>query len=413
MPHRRYPRLLLAVGLLLLVLIVPGCAKETKEVANIPPLAEDEIDSEAFSKHYPRHYDSFKRNFEQEKTEYGGSVPYSKLEADPSLKKLFAGMPFSIDHNEDRGHVYALQGVTTTKRITPKTPATCFTCKSSQVPRLMKKYGDDYYKKPFNEVKAEVKHSIGCSDCHDPKTMELRITRPALTEAMARRGVDITNATRQDMRSYVCAQCHVEYYFEPGTGRLTFPWDKGFTPEAVYEYYKEKKFKDWEHANSKTPALKTQHPEFELFQGSTHQLAKVSCADCHMPYVKEGTAKISSHWWTSPLKTMNESCGSCHRNDQEYLKARVKDTQDKTRDLMNRAQQALVDAIDAIEAAGKAGADAKILDEARELHRQSQWHWDWVAAENSMGFHNPQQSMSSLGKAIDLAHQARAKALGK
>lgn len=402
----------LAAGLLLLIVSLAGCAKEVKETANLPPLAEDETDPEAFGKLYPRHYDSYKRNFEQQKTEFGGSEPYSKLEADPALRQLFAGYGFSVEYNEDRGHTYSLEDVTKIKRVTPKTTATCFTCKSTSVPGLIKKYGEQYYKKPFSEIKAEMKHSIGCSDCHNPQTMELRISRPAFIEAMSRRGVDVAKATRQDMRSYVCGQCHVEYYFQPDTVKLTFPWDRGFTPDAIYGYYQEKNFKDWEHSGSKAPMLKAQHPEFETFQGSTHQLAKVSCADCHMPYVKEGSAKISSHWWTSPLKTMNESCGSCHRNDQEYLKTRVKDTQEKTRDLMDRAEKTLVEAIEAIDAAAKAGADPKILDEARELHRQGQWQWDWVSAENSMGFHNPQLAMSTLGKAIDLAHQAKAKAAG-
>lgn len=394
--------------------LLAGCGREAREAAKLPPLSEDETSAEVFGKHYPRHFDSFQRNRGpeasdlKEVSEFGGSIPHSKLEANTDLKRLFQGSRFFFEYNEDRGHVWTLEDVTRTKRVFEKTTATCLTCKSAQVPGLIQKLGPQYYTTPFSEIIKLAKDPISCSDCHNPKTMELRITRPAFKEAMARRGVDVDKATRQEMRSYVCGQCHVEYYFQPGTVKLIFPWDKGFTPDEVYQYYEEIKFKDHEHPATGTPLLKAQHPEFDMFQGSVHQSAGVACADCHMPYTKEGNVKITSHWWTSPLKTIQESCGACHRQDAEYLKGRVLYIQRKTADLQKRAGKALVEAIAAIEAASKTPrADQKLLESARQLHRQAQWYWDWVDAENSMGFHNPPLAMSTSGKAIDLAHQAR------
>ena len=86
-----------------------------------------------------------------------------------------------------------------------------------------------------------------CNDCHDPETMDLRITRPALLEGLKKRGVDIDHATRQEMRTYVCAQCHVEYYFRGAEKRLVYPWSKGLRADEILAFYDEVGFKDWTH----------------------------------------------------------------------------------------------------------------------------------------------------------------------
>lgn len=398
------------VVVLAVVALFYAKAQPTTEPALLPSIAADETDPAVFGKYYPRHYDSYLKNSEMsnEDTVYGGSVPRDHLAETPYQKILWAGYGFSKEYNEDRGHVYTMEDVTKIKRVTEKTRANCLTCKSGLVPKMIEKYGQEYWNKPFKDLVPEAGVSISCSDCHDPKSMELRITRPSLVEAFQRQGRDITKVPQQEMRTLVCAQCHVEYYFEPGANKVIFPWDKGTDPEQIYSYYQEIKFKDWEHATSKTPALKAQHPEYEMFQGSTHQSAGLSCADCHMPTKKEGTTKITSHWWTSPLKTMTESCATCHREDMTKLKNRVLYTQDKTADLLRRAGETNAQAIAAIDAAANTpGVDMAMVDKARGLHREAQWYWDYVAAENSTGFHNPQKAMATLGKAIDLAHQAK------
>lgn len=413
MTERKKWPIVLIIGLLLaavaiIAVVALGASKEVTEKPTFQ-IGPNETDPAVWGKVYPRHYDSYLKNAEMSSTDFGGSKPISKLEKDPYLKILFAGNPFSIEYNEDRGHVYTVEDV---KKIQRKKPsASCWTCKSSDIPGLIKRMGIKYYTASFDEVGKEVKHNIACLNCHDPKTMELKLTQPALISALERQGKDVSKLTRQEMRTYVCAQCHVEYYFKPGTLEVTFPWDKGMKIDNIEAYYNELKFKDWVHARSGAEMIKIQHPETEFFSNSTHAAAGVACADCHMPYMKEGTAKISSHWWTSPLKTIEQSCQTCHRQSAEQLKKRVLYTQERTAELLKVAGEANVAAIGAIEAAAKAtGANQKLLAEARQLHRSAQMRWDWVAAENSTGFHNPQEALHTLGKSIDLARQAQLKA---
>ena len=47
------------------------------------------------------------------------------------------------------------------------------------------------------------------------------------------------DATRQEMRTFVCGQCHVEYYFKGPEKRLTYPWDKGLKVDEILAYYEE------------------------------------------------------------------------------------------------------------------------------------------------------------------------------
>ena len=246
-----------------------------------------------------------------------------------------------------------------------------------------------------------------CADCHDPETMELRITRPAFKNAMAERGVDLSKATRQEMRTYVCAQCHVEYYFEGENKLLTFPWDKGFQIDNIIEYYDEYGFKDWTHKETGAPMLKMQHPEFETFTTSLHYRSGVSCADCHMPYVREGAVKVSDHWLRSPLTNVNQACGTCHKQDEQALKDRITIIQNNTAGLLRTTEVALGDAMDAIVAAMAAGATDDQLKEARDFHRKSSMRYDFVMSENSTGFHSPQEAARNLANAIDFARQAQ------
>ncbi len=410
--------------LLAVMLVVLGFAAAwVFHSANQPPTAElpalGVLDSTTrdpadFGVYYPRHYDSFKRNFEMstEPSVYGGSEPVDKLEIYPYMKTLWAGYGFSKEYNEDRGHVYTLEDVLEIDRVTPKTLATCMTCKSAQVPDLIAEYGDAYWKQNFHAIAEQVSDAISCSDCHNPEDMQLKLTRISLVRALERFGEDQADFTVQDMRSLVCAQCHVEYYFDPATKAVTFPWDKGFDPEDIYAYYQELGFADWTHPGTGTQLLKVQHPEYEMFQGSTHQSAGLSCADCHMPYMREGNTKISSHWWTSPLRHLEDSCTTCHRQSAEELRERVLYTQDRVAELLDVAGRTLEKAVLALTETVETGEyDPQLVEEARALHREAQWYWDFVGAENSMGFHNPQKALATLGKAIDLAHQAYLKAL--
>ncbi len=242
--------------------------------------------------------------------------------------------------------------------------------------------------------------------------MRLIVTNPALEEALTEQGKDWRTFTRQEMRTVVCANCHVEYYFAGEGKYLTFPWENGTRIEDIAAYYAQLNFKDWDHPQSGAPMIKMQHPEYELFTAdSTHYKAGVACADCHMPYTRDGAAKFSTHDVKSPLLNAEVVCGACH-TDVAYVTARVAEIQKQVRQTMDRAEDALVAAIQAIEAAAKvANADANLLAEARNLHREAQLRWDFIAAENSMGFHNPEEALRILAAATDMARQAQLKAV--
>jgi nitrite reductase (cytochrome c-552) len=214
------------------------------------------------------------------------------------------------------------------------------------------------------------------------------------------------------MRTIVCANCHVEYYFTKDGNYLTFPWKNGIHIEEIEKFYQDNQFVDWTHPDSGTSMIKMQHPDYELFAaGSTHYNAGVSCADCHMPYTRDGAAKFSSHDVKSPLIDNGRACGACH-TDVNYVLERVKTMQSQVKQTMQSTETAIVAAIDAIKlSSAKPDADKARLDEARLLHRRAQLRWDFIAAGNGMGFHNPEEALRILASATDLARQAQILAL--
>ncbi len=394
-------------------MIAVGCSsKTTQPVSFRADIAPGTLSLDEYAKYYPKQYDTFMKTAEMsnEGSKYGGSEEYNNLAQWPFLKEIFEGYGFAIEYNEDRGHHYTLEDVQKIKRINENSIASCWTCKSANVAGVVAEMGDDYYGSNFHDLKGKMTEGITCANCHDPQTMNLVITQPPLRDALNRLGKDPDKLTTQELRTMTCAQCHVEYYFAGDKKIVTFPWDNGFTPEEVLEYYEEIEFVDWVHPKAEVGQLKAQHPEFETFVGSTHYEAGLSCADCHMPYQMVGGEKISSHWWTSPLKHMNESCMTCHRDGEEALRERVFYTQDKVADMMARVGTVSVEAINAIAEAAAQGGNEDVLNEARALQRKGQFLVDWVGAENSMGFHNPQLIMETLNTSMDYSYQAISKA---
>jgi nitrite reductase (cytochrome c-552) len=402
--------ILMIIVLIRVFLLTPA---SSVKLAVIP---EKEYDPAVWGKNYPLEYNSYLKNREMapSPTGFGGSVNYQKSTKEPEILINFKGMAFSKDYGEDRGHPYSMDDLKASKRVTPATPGSCMTCKTANLRDIYKDMGWNYAKTPLAELLPRIKHPIVCANCHEPNTMKLHVINPAFIEAMGKRGIDVTKASREDMRSYVCGQCHSEYYFEPETKRVVFPWDKGLTADQMYAYYSEKPSgfeQDWLHPDSQAKMLKAQHPDFELWSNGVHGKSGVSCADCHMPYMREGGRKYTSHWVTSPMKHTEASCTTCHTQGVQWLLERVKTTQNNVWQLQRTAGQTIARAHDVI---GKAGTAAKVnkvdLEKARELVRNAQWFWDFIAAENSMGFHNPDQALNTLGRSIDLAHQAIAAA---
>jgi nitrite reductase (cytochrome c-552) len=454
-----------------LVLALLGNVSERKAEAKVThlelvKLTETTVDPAEWGKNFPRQFDGYRRTAEKYSTKYGGAgsegLPNSRLEADPRLKTIFAGYAFAIDFNQRQGHAYMLDDQRVTKRVTerPQTGA-CLHCHASNTvayreaglksgaPGTLDEPFDSPHareqlqkgfvevgKLPYAEATKLMQHPVACIDCHEPKSLALRVTRPGFLNGIValakssepvphlpsiekwRAGDRATDydpnrdASRQELRSMVCGQCHVEYYCGPKQ-TLTFPWGKGLKVEEIEASWNETtfadghRFFDWKHATTGAEVLKAQHPEFELWSQGIHARSGVSCADCHMPYVREGAMKISSHHVRSPLLDVSRSCQTCHRFPEAELKARVELIQDRTKALMDRAEDALVQLIGELDAAKKGGVSDEKLAPALELQRKAQFRVDFINAENSMGFHAPQEAARILAESIDFSRQGQ------
>ena len=401
-------------------------------------LTDDMEDPAIWGKNFPLQFDGYRRTVDQVRTRYGGSeavprtpsaadprsvVAQSRLEEDPRLKVLWAGYAFATDFREERGHAYMLADQTFTERQhVTKQPGTCMNCHASVYVPFKQLGGGDLVKgfermnqMPYFEARKLVNHPVACIDCHDSQTMQLRVTRPAFMEAIrlvkAGQGIadfDVNrDASRQDMRAYVCGQCHVEYYFKGPEKRLTYPWAKGLKIDDILQYYEENPHQDWVHAETGAPVLKAQHPEFEMWNQGIHARSGVACADCHMPYMRVGSLKISDHHVRSPLLNINNACQTCHKWPEAELKARVETLQERVFGVRNRAMDALVALIADIKDARTRGVPDPDLATARKLQRRAQFMLDFVEAENSTGFHAPQEALRILAESIDYSRQGQ------
>ncbi|MDT8325386.1 MAG: ammonia-forming cytochrome c nitrite reductase subunit c552, partial [Bacteroidota bacterium] len=246
---------------------------EADLLVKVEPIADWEPRNEVWGENYPREYETYRQTADTSfLSKHGGNATIDYLERYPNLVVLWAGYAFSRDYNQGRGHYHAVEDIRETLRTGLPMPGTCWTCKSTDVPRVMNERGvGEFYSDTWTNLGPEIVNNIGCQDCHDPKSMNLRITRPALIEAFERRGKDINQATHQEMRSLVCAQCHVEYYFKGKEEKyLTFPWDEGFSAEEMETYYDRIGHVDFVHALSRAPILKAQHPDYELYMTGVH-----------------------------------------------------------------------------------------------------------------------------------------------
>ena len=391
---------------------------------NLPrvEISDFEPRNEVWGENYPREFQSYYQTSDTSfASKYNGGAMIDMLEIDPRLVVLWAGYGFSKDYNQGRGHYFAVTDVVNTLRtgapVDDKTgpmPSTCWTCKSPDVPRLMNEHGvGEFYKGKWAKFGDEVVNPIGCADCHDPKTMNLRITRPALIEAFERQGKDITKASHQEMRSLVCAQCHVEYYFNKktvdGANYLTFPWDKGMSVEAMEKYYDEMEFKDWTHKLSKAPMLKAQHPGYEVYLTGIHADRGVSCADCHMPYKSEGGQKFTDHKIQSPLNNVANSCQVCHRQETANLIANVYDRQDKIIENRDKLEELVVRVHVEAKKAWDVGATEDQMKDILMGIRHAQWRWDYAAASHGGSFHSPVETSRVIATGIDIVQETRVK----
>ncbi len=427
-----------AGGAALLVNIFERKQEARNPFYRVVELTEETDDPAVWGKNFPLQYDGYLRTVDQSRTRFGGSeavprtpsdadprsvVAQSRLEEDPHLKTLWAGYAFAVDFREERGHAFMLADQTFTERQqAAKQPGACLHCHASMVVPYRRLGDGDLVKgfeimnpMPYAEARKLVSHPVACIDCHDPATLQLRVTRPGFLEGIralkASQGIpnyDVNAmATRLEMRAFVCGQCHVEYYFKGPEKRLTYPWAKGIKVEEIQAYYDEVGFKDWTHADTGAPVLKAQHPEFEMWNQGIHARSGVTCADCHMPYMRVGALKVSDHHVRSPLLNINRACQPCHKWPEAELEARAETIQERTFALRGRAMTALVALIGDLKAAREAGRTDAELEAALKLQRTAQFRLDFIEAENSMGFHAGQVAARILAEAIDFARQGQ------
>jgi len=356
----------------------------------------------SFEQRFPAHAEAWKRPAREEprwRDKRGHAYSLKDRDEsfpdDPRWKRLFTGLP----------------------KLRPL-PGGCLTCHGTLPAR-----GPAWLElTPYWEVRRELEQSIGCADCHDHQTTALRLTRPGFPRAPR---------SHQELRALVCAQCHSEYYFPPGSMRVAYPWSRGLRLEDMESHYEAAGFSDFVHAGTSAPLLKAQHPQYELYSQGVHARSGVTCADCHMPLVRQGAVRITGHHARSPLTNGARACLYCHAFPAEEMLARAKSIQSRTTALLDRALTALGEMLDegaardhsltlvarsgagtpdraaTVRERSTAGNSAGLSETARLLHRQAQFRADFVNADGSKGFHAPQEAARLLAEAIDLARQGQ------
>ena len=411
------------IAVFLLGLVVSSLMERRAEVASVFNNKRTEFtdsiiaQNERFKADYPREYETWAMTEDTTFVSmYNSSQEVDVLAQRPEMVILWAGYAFSRNYNTPRGHKHALEDMRKILRTgnpgidgdKDMQPATCWTCKGPDVPRMMRELGTgEFYHKRWSELGTEIHNTIGCSDCHDARTMDLKPARPALYEAWATAGKDVKKASHQEMRSLVCAQCHTEYYFDKVTDYLIFPQKYGLTCEDAEKWFDEIGFYDYIHPLSKTPILKAQHPGYEVALQGIHGQRGVSCADCHMPYKQEGGVKFSDHHIMSPLANIDRTCQTCHRQDAEVLRQNVYERQQKCTEVRDRAEKELATAHIEAKFAMEKGATEAEMKPIQALLRKSQWRWDYAIASHGATFHAPQEVTRLLSHSVDFAQQAR------
>ncbi|WP_306536191.1 ammonia-forming cytochrome c nitrite reductase subunit c552 [Geobacter sp.] len=428
---------MIALSAAAILFALGGCAPEKAQPVKTVQIPDGEIDPEIWGKAYPTEYEMWKKTEEPSpagKSKYkrgfdADKITYDKLSEFPYMALLFNGWGFGVAYNEPRGHANMVRDQLEIDATRIKAGGVCLTCKTPYAPKLEKEMAADYYKKPFKDVLAQIpeKHrtlGVACIDCHDNKDMTLKISRGfTLTEALKKMGVDQTKLTRQQMRSLVCAQCHVTYNIpkdaEMKSVGVYFPW-QGSTmgnisvENIIKQIRSDASVGEWKQNVTGFKLGFIRHPEYELFSNnSVHWKAGASCTDCHMPYTRVGAFKVSDHRVMSPLKSDMKACTQCHSEKPEWLRDQVFAIQDRTVSLMLRSGYAtatvakLFEKVHAVQAEGKQ-IDKALYDKARDYYEEAFYRCTFIGAENSVGFHNPTEAMRVLGDATAFATKAEA-----
>ncbi|TGU72656.1 ammonia-forming cytochrome c nitrite reductase subunit c552 [Geomonas terrae] len=438
----RKARYLSFFALMTAVLIWSACVQKrmdpmTGEMAPEGKLdpADVAIDPAHWGKLYPIHYQQWKLTSEptpaglsKYKRGYDvGEERRDKLDEYPFLALLYNGWGFGAEYNEPRGHYYMVQDQLEVDPGRIKAGGSCLTCKTPYAPKLAKDMGQAYFPTPYKEVLARLpkdKQTLGvaCVDCHDNKGMALKISRGfTLGKALKEIGLDETKLTREQKRTFVCAQCHVTYMIpkdkDMHSTNVIFPWagsqEGHITIENIIKQIKSSPANgEWVQAVTGFKLGFVRHPEYEFYSNqSPHYMAGVTCADCHMPVMTVDGEDLTDHRIMSPLKGNMSACAACHGETPVQLRQKVIDIQDRFTDRYLKAGYAVATNAKLFEMANRARSAGKQIDQelygmAREHYEQAFYRLVFVGAENSTGFHNPAEGMRVLEDAANHASAA-------
>ncbi len=414
-----------------------GCEPTKPQPRQVVTIPDGEIDPTIWGKAYPEEYELWKKTAEPvpvRRSKYktgmdSGALTVDKLSQFPYMALLFNGWGFGVEYNEPRGHAFMVRDQLEIDASRLGAGGVCLSCKSPYSVGLQKELGTDYYRKPFKEVLGKIPEKnrdlgVACIDCHDNKDMSLRISRGfTLIEAFKAMGVDPAKLTRQELRSAVCAQCHVTYNIpkdsENKSVGLYFPWQNSkfgsiAIEDIIQQIRKDASVKEWKQNVTGFKMAFIRHPEYEFWtNNSTHFKAGASCADCHMPYTIAGVFKVSDHRVMSPVQADMKACKQCHAESPQWLQDRVFSIQDRTVSIMIRAGYQCATVAKLFELAHKIQAEGKTIDpalyeKAKEFYEEAFYRSLFMGAENSVGFHNPAEGLRILGDSIAFGSRAEA-----
>ncbi|MBJ6726287.1 ammonia-forming cytochrome c nitrite reductase subunit c552 [Geomesophilobacter sediminis] len=412
-----------------------GCSQQKVEPMKATEIPEGTIDPAAWGKVYPVEYDMWKSTGQPTpagKSRYKkgydvGEARPDKLDEYPFLALLYNGWGFGSEYKEPRGHYFMVQDQLEVDPGRIKAGGSCLTCKTPYAPTLQKQMGGAYFSTPYKEVLARLPKDqqtlgVACIDCHDSKGMKLRISRGfTLGKALQAMGVDESKLTQQDMRTLVCAQCHVSYCIpkdkEMHSTDVVFPWAGSkvgnISIENIIKFIKSNPANgEWTQSVTGFKLGFIRHPEYELYSNnSPHWNQGVTCADCHMPQVTVNGQKVADHRVMSPLKADLKACAACHTETPDQLRRKIFEIQDATMSLYLRTGYQTATVAKIFEIANHAAAAGKPIDrsfynEAREQYEQAFYRLIFIGAENSIGFHNPGETMRVLNDAARFAASA-------
>lgn len=358
---------------------------------------------------FPNQYMSWAATSEQEERT-------DMLASYPAAIVLWAGSAYAKEYHSPRGHHFAVADVSHTLRtgVAPAAgekglSASCWTCKSPDVPRLIDKLGvEGFSAQNFTDLGTEMNSVVYCTDCHVNGSAELSLPRPHAQDAMAKVHLPFDKQDSNMQGAQVCGQCHVTYYFQPErSNKVNIPWIFGSTADLIEKYYDARRFYEWIHPVSKTPILKARHPEFEHWSRSQHAEVGVTCISCHMPPAKDATGQeFTNHQVSDALANYEQVCQDCHGNKS----ALVDSLQQAKTQIDAKAREVeglLVKAHYEAGAAWEAGANWAMMNDAIMAIRHSQWRWDFAMSSHGIYAHNPEEGNELLDKAIVQANEAR------